>query len=110
MREVANRDLAVEGIVLTMYESNTRVTDITVRELQAKYRKHMLQTTIPKNTALSEASFYGKPAVLFNANSKGAVAYLSLAQEIIDRTLQSAPAPVRPTITVTISPARAQVP
>ncbi len=110
MREVANRDLQVEGILLTMYESNTRVTDITVRELQAKYRRHMLQTTIPKNTALSEASFYGKPAVLFNANSKGAAAYLALAQEIIDRNVQREPAPARPTIAAALAAARVQVP
>ncbi len=110
MREVANRDLQVEGILLTMYESNTRVTDITVRELQAKYRRHMLQTTIPKNTALSEASFYGKPAVLFNANSKGAAAYLALAQEIIDRNVQREPAPARPTIATALAAARVQVP
>ena len=85
MREVANKNLAVEGILLTMYESNTRVTEITLRELNAKYRRHLLQTFIPKNTALSEASFYGKPAILYNVNSRGAAAYLALANEIIAR-------------------------
>lgn len=85
IREVANRTLEIEGILMTMHEPNTKVTDITIRELQAKYRRHMLETMIPKNTVLSEASFYGKPAVLYNVNSRGAAAYLALAREIIAR-------------------------
>jgi chromosome partitioning protein len=86
VREVANRTLEVEGIVQTMYEPHTKVTEITERELQLRYRKHMIKTVIPKNTHLTEASFYGKPAVLFNATSKGTLAYLELAREIIART------------------------
>src|SRR3970040_1166111 len=85
IREVANRSLALEGVVQTMYEPNTKVTDITERELQLRFRKHLLKTVIPKNTQLVEASFYGKPAVLFNANSKGTLAYLQLAREILER-------------------------
>jgi chromosome partitioning protein len=85
VRDVANRTIEVEGLLLTMHEPNTRVTDITVRELQAKYRRHMFETIIPKNTILSEASFYGKPAILYNVSSRGAAAYLSLAREIIAR-------------------------
>ncbi|MEP0821261.1 MAG: ParA family protein [Ignavibacterium sp.] len=85
IREVANRELQLEGILQTMYEANTKVTDITERELQLRFRKHMLKTVIPKNTQLVEASFYGKPAVLFNANSKGTLAYLQVAREMIER-------------------------
>jgi chromosome partitioning protein len=85
MREVANKSLEIEGILLTMHEPNTRVTDITMRQLQAKHHKHMLQTIIPKNTVLGEASFYGKPAILYDVNSRGSVAYLALAREIIAR-------------------------
>jgi chromosome partitioning protein len=90
IREVANKELAVEGILLTMHEPNTRVTDITTRELQGRYRKHMLPMVIPKNTVLSEASFYGKPAVLYNAGSRGATAYLNLAREIMERARREA--------------------
>jgi chromosome partitioning protein len=90
IREVANRQLAVEGILLTMHEPNTRVTDITTRELQGKYRKHMLPFVIPKNTVLSEASFYGKPAILYNAGSRGATAYLNLARAVMERTRREA--------------------
>ena len=96
IREVANRPVAVEGILLTMLELNTRVTDITMRELHAKYRKYMFQGYIPKNSALSESSFYGKPAILHNANSRGAAAYLSLAKEIISRDASRTISPLQP--------------
>jgi len=91
MHDVANKSLEIEGILLTMLESHTRVTDITIRELNAKYRRYLFQTSIPKNSALSEASFYGKPAVLFNVNSRGATAYLDLAREIIGRSATAQP-------------------
>ena len=99
LRDVANKSLEIEGILLTMHEPNTRVTDITVRELQSKYRSHIFQSIIPKNTTLGEASFYGKPAVLYDVNSRGSTAYLALAREIIARqTLRKAQS-LLPTIT-----------
>ncbi len=98
VREVANKYIEVEGILFTMHEPNTRVTEITERELMSKYHRHILTTIIPKNSALSEASFYGKPAVLFKANSRGAKAYLALAREIIarqaERTATGSQAPI----------------
>ena len=84
IHEVANSRLALEGILLTMHEPNTKVSDITERELRARFRKHILKTIIPKNTHLVESSFYGKPGLLFNATSKGTLAYLQLAREILD--------------------------
>jgi len=98
VRDVANKAIDIEGIVLTMYESNTRVTDITVRELHAKYGKYLLETLVPKNTVLSEASFYGKPAVLYNINSRGSIAYLALAREIIAHHQVQTSHPLEPTI------------
>jgi chromosome partitioning protein len=84
IHEVANARLALEGVLLTMHEPNTKVSDITERELRARFRKHILRTIIPKNTHLVESSFYGKPGLLFNATSKGTLAYLQLAREILD--------------------------
>ena len=98
VREVANKTISVEGILITMHEANTRVTDITLRELQGKYRRFMFDTQIPRNTALGEASFYGKPAVLYNANSRGSSAYLSLAKEIIARNAAPVPVTLQPTV------------
>ncbi|HVN48653.1 MAG TPA: ParA family protein [Bacteroidota bacterium] len=95
IREAANKTLQIEGIVQTMYEPNTKVTEITNRELQLRFRKYLLRTIIPRNTHLAEAAFYGKPAVLFNATSKGTLAYLDLANEIIARQ-QAAAVPAVP--------------
>ena len=85
IREAANKSLQIEGILQTMYEPHTRVTEITDHELQLRFRKYLIKTIIPKNTSLTESSFYGKPAVLFSATSKGTLAYLELARELIDR-------------------------
>jgi chromosome partitioning protein len=85
IRDVANKELQIEGIVQTMYEPKTKVTDITDRELQLRFRKHLLKSVIHKNTHLIEAAFYGKPAILFNATSKGTVGYVDLAKELLAR-------------------------
>ncbi len=85
IREAANKTLHIEGILQTMYEPHTKVTEITDRELQLRFRKHLIRTIIPKNTHLTEASFYGKPSILFNATSKGTLAYLELARELVEK-------------------------
>ena len=85
LKETANKSIEIEGILVTMHEGNTRITDLTVRELTTRHRKHMFETMIPKNSILSEASFFGKPAILYNVNSRGTIAYLALAKEIIAR-------------------------
>jgi chromosome partitioning protein len=58
----------------------------------------MFETFIPRNSVLSEASFYGKPAVLYNINSRGASAYLQLAREIIANNALPAAPPLGPTV------------
>jgi chromosome partitioning protein len=93
VRDAANKNLVVEGILQTMYEPHLKVTEISDRELRLRYRKHMLQTTIPKNTHLPESSFYGKPSLLFNAQSKGTLAYMELARELMSMHQASAALP-----------------
>ena len=79
-----------------MYEPKTKVTEITDRELQLRFRKYQFRTIIPKNTSLTEASFYGRPSVLFNAGSKGSLAYLALAHELIEKHQEQALAEIPP--------------
>lgn len=98
VKGVANKSIEVEGILLTMHEPRTRVTEITERELASKYHKFVFNTVIPKNSALSEASFYGKPAILFKVNSRGTAAYLSLAREIMAREQEGTSSALEPTI------------
>ncbi|MGB2868541.1 MAG: ParA family protein [Bacteroidota bacterium] len=93
IREAANKDLQIEGILQTMYEPHLKVTEITDRELQVRFRKYLMKTTIPKNTHLTEALFYGRPSILFNATSKGTLAYMELARELVAREAEVAPAP-----------------
>lgn len=89
IREVVNPQIYVEGILLTMFEPNTKIADITIRELRARYSKFLFKVIVPKNSTLAEAAFYGRPALLYSINSKGAQAYFDLAAEIISR--ESAP-------------------
>lgn len=85
IREVANPQIYVEGILLTMFEANTRIADIACRELHSRYSKFLFRIVIPKNSTLAEAAFYGRPVLLYSINSKGARAYFELATEIISR-------------------------
>ncbi len=83
IKEIANPNLEIEGIILTMYEKDSRVTKISERELKIKYNKFLLNTVIPNTSLLNESTFYGKPLCLYKINSEGAIAYLNLAGEII---------------------------
>jgi chromosome partitioning protein len=85
IREVANPKIYIEGLLLTMYEPNTKISEITGRELRARYSKFLFKIVIPKNSTLAEAAFYGRPVLLYSINSKGAQAYFELATEIISR-------------------------
>lgn len=84
-REVSNPHLNIEGIVLTMYEKDSKVTKISERELKLKYKNYLLNTVIPNSTLLNESTFYGKPLCLYRLKSEGAEAYLELAYEIITK-------------------------
>jgi chromosome partitioning protein len=85
IRDISNPDIRIEGIIMTMYEKNLKVTEISERELKLKYKEHMLQTNIPASSLLNESTFYGKPLCLYKINSLGATAYLELAVEIIQK-------------------------
>jgi chromosome partitioning protein len=85
VKEIANPSLVIEGVVMTMYESNTKVTEISERELKLRYNKYLFKTNIPRNHVVTESSFYGKPVILFNVNSNVSLAYLELAYELINK-------------------------
>ncbi|PJA99265.1 MAG: chromosome partitioning protein ParA [Ignavibacteriales bacterium CG_4_9_14_3_um_filter_30_11] len=80
-----NSKLFIEGILLTMYEPNTIAWKMTFEKINESYCDLLFESTIPKNTTLCESEFLGKPCVLINANSSGAKAYLSLANEIMNK-------------------------
>ena len=82
VRSVFNADLSVEGIVLTMYDGRNSLTHQVADEVKSHF--HVFSTIIPRNVRLSEAPSHGKPALLYDSQSKGAQGYLSLAREILD--------------------------
>jgi chromosome partitioning protein len=77
-----NPDLSVEGIVLTMFDGRNSLTHQVADEVKAHFR--VFDAIIPRNVKLSEAPSHGKPAILYDVQSKGAQGYLSLAREILD--------------------------
>lgn len=85
IKQHGNSLLRIEGILLTMYESRTKVSILAQKKLLSEYSSQLFKTVIPQNTTLTEATFSGKPAVLFNAIAKGSVAYLQLAEELMQR-------------------------
>ncbi len=92
IKNTVNAKLKIEGILLTMYESNTKAQNMTNEELSNNFGEYIFKTVIPKNISITESEFFGKPSILFNAKAKGSLAYLNLAQEIIEK--DSAPPPV----------------
>jgi chromosome partitioning protein len=77
-----NPNLEVEGIVLTMYDARNNLAQQVAEEVKKHFR--VFQSVIPRNVRLSEAPSHGKPVLLYDAQSKGAIGYLGLAREILD--------------------------
>ena len=84
-----NPTLTVEGIVLTMFDGRNSLTHQVADEVRGHF--HVFETVIPRNVRLSEAPSHGKPALLYDAQSRGALAYLSLAREVSERLGSVAP-------------------
>ncbi|MHA7129979.1 ParA family protein [Algoriphagus namhaensis] len=80
-----NPKLEIEGILLTMYDVRLRLSNQVVEEVRVHFKNMVFSTIIPRNVKLSEAPSYGLPVVAFDATSKGAVAYLNLANEIAEK-------------------------
>jgi chromosome partitioning protein len=80
-----NPELKIEGIFLTMYEFNTNVSFAAKKELFKNYPQHVLNTSIPKNATVGEASINNQPLLIYNPNARAAKAYLRLAGELFER-------------------------
>ncbi len=80
-----NIDLQIEGILMTMYDGRLRLCNQVVSEVRRHFEDMVFSAIIHRNTKLSEAPSFGKPAILYDADSKGAVNYLNLAKEILQK-------------------------
>ena len=85
VQKVHNPELDIEGLLLTMYDSRLRLSNQVVEEVQKHFNDMVFQTIIQRNVRLSEAPSYGESIINYDASSKGASNYLSLAKEIINK-------------------------
>jgi chromosome partitioning protein len=80
-----NTDLQIEGILMTMYDGRLRLCNQVVSEVRRHFDEMVFSSIIHRNTKLSEAPSFGKPVILYDSDSKGAVNYLNLAKEILQK-------------------------
>lgn len=80
-----NPALKIEGILMTMYDGRLRLCNQVVSEVRRHFDDMVFSSIIHRNTRLSEAPSFGKPVILYDADSKGAVNYLNLAKEILQK-------------------------
>jgi len=85
VQKVHNSTLDYEGLLLTMYDSRLRLSNQVVEEVQKHFNDMVFKTIIQRNVRLSEAPSYGESIINYDAGSKGASNYLSLAEEIITK-------------------------
>jgi len=85
VRSGLNPELALEAIVLTMVDRRNNLARQVEAEVRAHFGDRVMQTRIPRNIRLSEAPSHGKPILLYDIHSKGSVAYLALAEELLAR-------------------------
>jgi chromosome partitioning protein len=83
VRTFFNPPLAIEGFLLTMFDDRTNLSKQVAEEIRASLGEVVYKTVIPRTVKLAEAPSFGKPIVLYDIKSKGAEAYLELAQEIL---------------------------
>ena len=80
-----NTSLAIEGILMTMYDGRLRLCNQVVSEVRRHFEGIVFDAIIHRNARLSEAPSFGKPVVLYDSDCKGAINYLNLAKEILQR-------------------------
>ena len=80
-----NPALEIEGFLLTMYDSRLNLSNQVYEEVKRHFQEMVFETVIQRNVKLSEAPSYGKPVVLYDASSKGAINHMNLAREILQR-------------------------
>ena len=100
-----NSGLAIDGVLLTMYDSRVNLCRQVAADAKEYFGARMFSTVIPRNVRLAEAPSYGKPILLYDIQSIGAKSYLAVAQELIRRADGPAAAPVRGDRALTGTPA-----
>jgi chromosome partitioning protein len=89
VRQSYNPGLAILGILLTMFDERTNLSNQVREDLRSYFPKEIFATAIPRNIRLAEAPSFGKPIVIYDIRSKGAESYISLAKEILNHEKES---------------------
>ena len=85
IREQLNPDLAVEGILLTMFDARNRLSHQVVEEVRQFFPHNVFATVIPRNVRLTESPSHGMPVILYDPSCRGAQSYVDLAREVTNR-------------------------
>jgi chromosome partitioning protein len=85
VRATFNPSLDIAGVLMTMYDERTNLGSQVARDIRSFFQERVYQTVIPRNIRLGEAPSHGMPALMYDAKSRGAEAYLALAREVLAR-------------------------
>jgi len=85
IKENLNPKLNVEGILLTMVDKRNTLSSLVEKDVREHFGEIVYKTTIPRNVKISEAPSHGKPAIIYDVNCSGSMAYIGLAREIINK-------------------------
>ncbi|MCD6245798.1 ParA family protein [candidate division WOR-3 bacterium] len=89
VQERLNPELFIDGVLLTMYDSRLNLSHQVEDEVRSYFKDKLFKTVIPRNVRLAEAPSFGKPIILYDSTSLGAMSYMKLAKEIMDRHEQA---------------------
>jgi chromosome partitioning protein len=84
LKRELNPNLSIEGLLLTMYDERTNLSGAVAKDLRDFYGPKVFKTVIPRNVRLAEAPSFGKPIVLYDPKSRGAISYSELAKEMLN--------------------------
>ena len=85
IKDNLNPNLVIEGILLTMVDKRNSLSALVEKDVRNHFGEIVYKTTIPRNVKVSEAPSHGKPAILYDVNSSGSMAYIGLAREILEK-------------------------
>jgi len=90
VQRALNPRLEIEGVLLTMVDERTNLTQQVTGEIRAHFKDKVFRTSVPRSVRLGEAPSFGKPILLYDIRSKGAEAYLDLAKEVMSHEKKGA--------------------
>jgi chromosome partitioning protein len=88
VRNTINKKLIVSGILLTMYDRRNSLSSVVAADVRTHFKNLVFNTVIPRNVRISESSSHGKPVILYDIKSSGAISYIELAREFLSREVQ----------------------